>query len=299
MNVTFVVDSHYINQLLFVLHRCTKHATKSHEYYVFFEDLEESLERKIKSVSNTLGSSVHLIKCTNLGEIFANKHLPKSTFLRLIVPEHLHETYMHLDLDTLPMMGWDSIELHMPSLREVISALRMPLLHKDPFTEDNQAVQRMGSHYFQAGVYLMNPNAWRERVGNEKLLKIASNYATLGFQFSDQDILNFVLPKSYRRLPENFNTCPNQFNPKVSRIVHFSGPRKPWDINYLNFLSSSLRQIASVTFHLSLVKKGKLLSVFFSLKKNFFLHSKELHSVLLYKFLFWKFKTLTIKFIGR
>ncbi len=245
MIVTFVIDDKYVNQLLFVLHECIRNSNKKHKYFVFFEDLERASVNMIEDLALLLNSKVELRKIQNVSTAFENGHIGKASMIRLNVPDYLDETYMHLDVDTLPLKGWDEIEEFSPSANETISAVPIPWLCTQEDSVFNQAVQIMGQDYFQAGIYLLNPTGWENHKLHDRVLLLSLEYSELGFQYSDQCILNYSIQKCYKRLSQDFNTLPSQFKFTSTRIIHFAGPNKPWRMNYFKHFKISLRHVLS------------------------------------------------------
>ena len=245
MIVTFVIDDKYVNQLLFVLHECIRNSIKKHKYFVFFENLERASAIMIEDLALLLDSKVELRRIQNVSTAFDNGHIGEASMLRLNVPEYLGETYMHLDVDTLPLKGWDEIEEFSPSVYEIISAVPIPWLYRKEDAAFNQAVQIMGQEYFQAGIYLLNPTGWESNKLRDRVLDLTLKYSELGFQYSDQCILNYSIQKSYKKLSQDFNTLPSQFRFTSTRIIHFAGPNKPWKMNYLKHFIVSLRHVLS------------------------------------------------------
>ncbi len=61
------------------------------------------------------------------------------------------------------------------------------------------------------------------------------NYENLGFQFSDQCILNYVAFNSFAHLPSEYNSFPiltTLEEVPEARISHFAGPIKPWNFTH-------------------------------------------------------------------
>ena len=86
--------------------------------------------------------------------------------------------------------------------------------------------------YFNAGVLLMDLDAWRERdLTSEWKEIIADRPETL--QSHDQTILNRICAGDFKRLPLKYNTLFLAHHKKpehTSGIFHFVGSPKPWDV---------------------------------------------------------------------
>lgn len=258
MIVTFVIDENYVNQLLFVLYKCIRNSKKKHNYVVFFENLERASVSMIQDLALSLDTEVELRQIQDLNNSFDNGHIARSSMLRLSVPEYLGQTYMHFDVDTLPRKGWDEIANFSPSADEVISAVPIPWLYLEKDSAFNQALQSMGPEYFQTGIYLLNPSGWKSDKLRDRVHLLTLKYSELGFQFSDQCILNYSIQKCYKKIPSDYNTLPGNFQFKSTRIIHFAGPNKPWKLNYLKHFIISARHVVSARQTITLLIQRQL-----------------------------------------
>jgi len=288
--VTFVIDDKYLNQLLFVLYQCAKNAIRDHEYVIFFKRLELTSISEVTRMAAILNVRVQLKQINDFQSSFDNGHIASASMLRLTVPHHLDKTYMHLDVDTLPLKGWDDIESFSPSAHEIISAVPIPSLHLEISSEQNEAVRVMGPDYFQTGIYLLNPENWDQNMISDRIRAAINEYSILGFQFSDQCILNYVIQKSYQRIPEAYNAFPRRFGFKSTFIIHFAGPNKPWQIDYLKHFINLFRHSLSARHTLSLLSKGEYRIAFQSFLSRFRDFVSEIYCYLLYKARYAKFK---------
>jgi lipopolysaccharide biosynthesis glycosyltransferase len=290
--VTFVIDDKYINQLLFVIYRCISTAKKKHEYVVFFSDLSEISVHRIKEFSSLIDSIIQLVQISEQSTFFDNGHIARSSMLRLKVPQYLDKIYMHLDVDTLPLKGWDDIELYNPTAKEVISAVALPLLYTDRNTHLNEAIKVMGPDYFQTGIYLLNPTKWSELNFELGISSAITEYSVLGFQFSDQCILNYTIQKRYRKLPVNFNTFPGQFRLNETRIIHFAGLNKPWLLNYATYFAVSLRHVISIRQTLAYIYEKQIITAMLGFRARLSHFFREFFCLILYKISYEKFRRL-------
>ena len=294
MIVTFVIDEKYVNQLLFVLHKCIRNSKKKHNYVVFFENLERASVSMIQKLALSLDSKVELRKIQDLNNSFDNGHIARSSMLRLSVPEYLGETYMHLDVDTLPRKGWDDIEKFSPSADEMISAVPIPLLYTEKDSALNQALQLMGQEYFQTGIYLLNPTGWENNKLRDRVRLLTLKYSELGFQFSDQCILNYSIQKCYKKVPEDYNTLPGDFQLKSTRIIHFAGPNKPWKLNYLKHFIISARHLISARQTITLLIQRQLFRALSGYQDRFNYLLREFFCLFLYRISYNKFRKLNL-----
>lgn len=290
--ITFVIDDKYLHQLLFVLYRCALNSIRDHSYVIFFKDLGEISAAKVRQLASLLNIRVQLIQIKELHSSFDNGHIARSSMLRLSVPHYLSQTYMHLDVDTLPLMGWDNIESFSPSADEILSAAPISSLYLEETSAQNEAVRVMGADYFQTGVYLLNPIGWNQYMLSDRVNDALNEYSDLGFQFSDQCILNYSIQRRYRKMPEAYNTFPSRFRFKTTRIIHFAGPNKPWILNYPRHFIILFRHSISARQTLSLLFKGNFFSAFHGFLLRFGNFIREFYCLFFYKICYLRFKKL-------
>jgi lipopolysaccharide biosynthesis glycosyltransferase len=91
--------------------------------------------------------------------------------------------------------------------------------------------------YFNAGVQLMNFDAWRrDAIGERCLASLAEPEAALRFGTADQDALNALLKGNYRRLPDAYNHGVYHRNEQVVLGVSFPVRPVAEDTRILQFL---------------------------------------------------------------
>lgn len=83
------------------------------------------------------------------------------------------------------------------------------------------------SHYFNAGVLLLDLKKWREQNITQKLFEIEKKYRGKLF-CNDQDVLNKLFERNYKELPTDFNSMVPHKN---EVIRHFYNKIKPWLIS--------------------------------------------------------------------
>jgi lipopolysaccharide biosynthesis glycosyltransferase len=226
---------------------------------------------------------VSVIKLDASSVFFNNGHIARSSMLRLSVIQKMSTPYMHLDVDTLPRSGWESIENFMPNAESIIAAVKQPDILQIGNKSSNKAIQLMDEFYFQTGIFLINPTRWILDGFQAKTDAAVKNYDSYGFEFSDQCILNFVVGKKYSSLPPDFNAFPINARTKFSKIVHFAGPHKPWNVKILKFLSSRFRAVLSARSTVKLLLKGQMFKAFSQLYKRFHEFSNEIFWIVIYK----------------
>ncbi len=96
--------------------------------------------------------------------------------------------------------------------------------------------------YFNAGVMVMDLEAWREEKLAQKCMEYAANHSDLCI-FWDQTVMNTLLAGNFVSLEGKWNqqfNGPDKFYSKEG-ILHFCGPDKPW--NHGNLLPEDLKDL--------------------------------------------------------
>lgn len=161
-------------------------------------------------------------------------HFSPAIYYRLFIDEIVPDT-----VDTVVYLDSDMIAVG--SARDLFAPPEKGSLMAavDQFSvEDSMRIWgARGGTYFQSGVLVIPVNQWRE-------LRLADRFRhaipieSHRFVYPDQDLLNIVLDGKISRLPIGFNletSLRSRLSDEViaeqARIIHFSGPWKPWN-NY-------------------------------------------------------------------
>jgi hypothetical protein len=88
--------------------------------------------------------------------------------------------------------------------------------------------------YFNAGVMVVDLDAWRREQVEERALDYLDRYASQVF-FHEQEALNVVLAQRWRPLAQTWNWSAHPLHAPAEHlqgatpsILHFTGARKPW-----------------------------------------------------------------------
>jgi lipopolysaccharide biosynthesis glycosyltransferase len=143
----------------------------------------------------------------------------------------MEENFIWMDVDTLLRSGWDRL-LSLPKIPPGFISRAVPELSPN-LQEDvnNQAVQKAGASYFNAGIMQIDPTAFREYDLDKKWKVLAKEYNQRHFRYADQCILNYMLAGLSIPLPKEFNFVPSFWRVKEQQapsVIHFAGKRKPW-----------------------------------------------------------------------
>ena len=241
IKIAFVVD---LVHLLFVIYMLNQTSKTNFSIFVFHIDLNERARNIIRQLASSLRKEIHIIQVLDDARYFDNQHISKASFIRLQIPELIKETFLYLDLDILPRKNWDEIEINGIESRKEIVWARQEWI-SDNTNSKNQARILSGDKYFNAGVMVVNPYLWiRENIAND-IDKILPSYGSLGFENSDQCVLNYVLKGKVGFLSPSYNRLYLEPGIISAKFVHFAGTIKPWNFSlstYLMYVSKEFIQ---------------------------------------------------------
>jgi lipopolysaccharide biosynthesis glycosyltransferase len=160
-------------------------------------------------------------------------HVSRATYFRLfaasLLPAHVGSV-LYMDCDLLVRKDVRGL-LEMPVTAAVAAAD-----HLSP-ADAVRLHGPLGGGYFQAGVLILNLDAWRAMNAEGDFLRIAEE-ARSRIRWWDQDILNIAFADVWQRF-EIWNnvgfrvveSLPESEVQAHARIVHFDGSHKPWAVD--------------------------------------------------------------------
>ena len=158
---------------------------------------------------------------------------PLTVYTKLLFLDSLDDDFIWIDADCLLLTGWIGIQEYFevfdsdPS--KVISACLDSQTNSQPDSKVvNQAFLVAKEGYFNSGLFLSNPKAWRLSGFHERWKMVGISHSEMGFKYHDQDILNYLLAGKNSVLPGNYNVMSVQPFVLATRILHFTGKPKPW-----------------------------------------------------------------------
>ena len=229
------MDDGYLWPFLVSIFAAKSHA--SQDFRVAVGSINGGLSDKSKKIIGEFAQLIQIpieIRDFTLNEDLQSTHLNIQAYTRLLWLDTLEEKFLWLDADTLPLENWegvfDELENEPPNivLAAVIDATIINNMHKSP---NNAAYRVGGNSYFNDGIFLGNPIAWRDRGYSQKWREVGSAYRELGFIEHDQDILNYLLIEDKKIMPADFNAMVMPGSSIGQKILHFTGNPKPWHFN--------------------------------------------------------------------
>lgn len=247
MNIVCATDNAYVPWCGVMLTSLREnHASTSIAVYILTEGLSDDNRRDLLSLEN---ENFHIHICQVVAESLKNlpikegDHVSLATYYRLYLPDILPaevNRIIYLDCDMV-VVG-DLSELMTVDCGECgIAAVRDEASHTSLPYERLSYDYKLG--YFNAGLLVIDLDVWRGK-GYQQLLIDYITAKPDRCKFHDQDALNGVFAGKWKELPLEYNLqtgfiiksifdmLPNKQDItdaiKQTRIVHYTGPNKPW-----------------------------------------------------------------------
>jgi lipopolysaccharide biosynthesis glycosyltransferase len=160
-----------------------------------------------------------------------------TTYAPLALMDTLDETFMWLDADTILRPGWTQIfadsDLLLGDPQIVACGVgdRSETLDLMRKAGTNSAYRAAGDRYFNAGVMIVDPLRWRLAGIDREWVGLAAAQAERGFEYRDQDVLNYLLAGKVGLLSARFNHIVAERAVGTELILHFAGFPKPWRLS--------------------------------------------------------------------
>lgn len=226
--------------------------------YILYKEISETF---VQELSDNLKKNELVLKWIKVqgnpfSDLKVDKHISVETYYRLLL-ENLFPQYskiIYLDADIIINTSIDklwSIELFDSFL------LAAPMASKESGYANGKrglpAYKKLGipgsTRVFNAGVMVINLNAWRKFKVSEKVVSYLKEYSEFVLWW-DQDGLNCILFDKWKHLPSSWNVMTSHMQLFTTwqdsllteeefknicedpKIIHFAGPDKPWHYNY-------------------------------------------------------------------
>ena len=229
------IDDGYLWPFLVSIFAAKIHA--SSDFRVAVGSINGGLSDESKKIIEKSADFIEIpieIRDFSLNEDLQSTHLNIQTYSRLVWLDTLEENFLWLDADTLPLENWEGVFNQLanePSNIVLSAALDTTIINNMHKFPSNAAYAAGGNSYFNAGIFLGNPIAWRDRGYSQKWRETGSAYRELGFIEHDQDILNYLLVYDKKIMPPEFNAMVMPSSDIKQKILHFTGNPKPWHFN--------------------------------------------------------------------
>jgi lipopolysaccharide biosynthesis glycosyltransferase len=253
LHIVTQCDERYVQHLSVMLYSLIEH-NKHYVVNAFVlipRDVQEPTLDKIRHSISRFSSNLHFIKADpSLVQSFkVFGHVTCATYYKLFMGELLPQglqKVIYLDSDVVVRGRLD--ELWNSCYGNFIAgAVTDSYVEANPQIKSNLGLDS-ALPYFNAGVLLIDLNRWRQANVGSEAVAFAQRYADR-ISFADQCPLNWVLRDRWMKLPEIWNlqtasmVVGSQYGflnysraakerGLAAKIIHFSGPSKPW--HYMN-----------------------------------------------------------------
>lgn len=263
MDIVFATNNEFCPYAAIAITSLLEHNKGEIRIHLFTIDVDESnLQRISQLVSSHIDAKllIYPVNASLLLDGFPNPGVYSwATYLRLLSASLLPslDKVLYLDADLIVMGAlqelWD-MDISGYSCAAVYDSIFSYSITKDYIGYDYYK-----EGYANAGVLLLNLAYWRKHQVQERLLGYFSNHSVRLF---DQDVINIVLHGTIRFVHPKWNchTGYFAFPPLVrsdqkkyiktlwrnARIVHFTGPAKPWYRECVNPYKKDFRKYAQL-----------------------------------------------------
>lgn len=245
-HVVFATDSGYWNHTIVAAFSLLSNLDSCNYYvYIICDDVPSRISRHLRWMSQRFPRSTIQTLVLNHQQIVSTylvrDHLTSATYYRFFVDRLLPnnvDLVLYLDSDTIVNRSLDSLFNY--DLQDCVVAAV-------PEIDSQSDIVRLNlpNHpgYFNAGVLLINLQAWRVLQITDQLLEICSNRPDQ-LTWPSQDPLNLILKDLWTPLPSIYNynhgysaLVPARRAKPRPAIIHFSGTPKPWTLGGLSLES--------------------------------------------------------------
>lgn len=157
-----------------------------------------------------------------------------TSYARLGLLDTLNERFLWLDSDTILCGDWTQIfaaaedlmqDSHIIACGVSDRSATLDWLRKEG---TNTAFRAAKEAYINAGIIVFDPLRWRHGGMDRTWVDLVSTQSERGFEFLDQDVLNYLLAGKVGLLPARFNHIVSEATNGSESILHFAGSPKPW-----------------------------------------------------------------------
>lgn len=254
------VNDKYVPYLSVLLASIMQYSEKGQpiEVVVLYDEISEENQKILTAFYAKGQFSIRYINvCDRMQgyHLFVNgakgsEYLSKETYFRLLAPELLpeYDIALYLDCDTIVQAGWQDIYREdisgylLAGVQDIWGNWQCYDSHSELFRYRKQQLELDDPFlYFNAGVLLLNLQAFRDNFDQDELLRIA---ASRSWNKHDQDVLNYISKDRVLFLEYAWNMieCPGkkarntvprsermhyEEQGEYPRIIHYAS-RKPW-----------------------------------------------------------------------
>ena len=188
--------------------------------------------------SEALGFSAEIVPLTTpTWDVHYANQWNATVFARLLLLDRLSERFLWLDSDTLVLNGWQQVAERSEDLFATSDVIACAVRDRDATLArmakagTNEAFVASRGEYVNAGVFVGDPQRWRAEGMHDRWMEVVVTQSRRGFEYNDQDVLNFVLAGRIGILPRAYNHIVSEPAMGDERVLHFAGYAKPWKLS--------------------------------------------------------------------
>jgi len=191
----------------------------------------------MRNYADFLGITLEIMDLKMPADLESHHGRTSVNYLPILFLDSLDENFVWLDSDLILEPGWETIfefgESKSDTGTIVIRAVpdRQATLEQLKKKNSNQAYLINSDKYFNTGVMLLSPKAWKSLNFNKAWQDISRRRPEFKMDFNDQDVLNFILHDNVEILPREFNYLPGDVHFVSPLVTHFAGYPKPWKMS--------------------------------------------------------------------
>lgn len=242
-HVLVCIDHRFVEQLCIQMLSFAQHNQKqSYTYHVFYTELSAAQMDTIRAhASKNLCCRFYPVDQKHLTRFQVSEstrqRLSLATFYRLCVAEILDSRIrqvLYLDADLVVEGALDAMWAEPLEHCLVAAVVDINLVQR------SREVLGCDASYFNAGVMMINLDAWRANQCTQSVLDFVTHASPEQLAFNDQDALNKVCSEhgiAYLDKQFNYQTCQVALDAQSDAVVpdpliiHFTGVDKPWHAN--------------------------------------------------------------------
>mgnify|MGYP001036388818 FL=1 len=246
MNILISVNKTYVDKVQTMLLSLSLNVKEMVTVYLMNHSLDGqdviSLKEYLKEKCNFNLIEIN-VKKTSLDDLPIYLHFSIEAIYRLLAQFLLPKTVdrvLWLDADIIILN--DITEFYYQDFEEKLLIVCADVNHdREDVHKIKQAMKISQEHtYFNSGVSLFNLTKLRAETTEEEIVEVCNRMKDK-VMYVDQDILNYLYqfkvkyenPKKYNYQLTNDNFIEEKDLAEIC-ILHYSGPRKPWDYKYIN-----------------------------------------------------------------
>jgi lipopolysaccharide biosynthesis glycosyltransferase len=236
-------------------------------FYILTTNLSLKVQYNFNKLINIKKCSINFILINKYDFISCpiNQYFTLESYFRFKLSSLLpnFDKILYLDCDMIILE--DILDLFNTNIEGYYAGMVLDRLTEIELREFVSRLGLLHSHYYNAGLMLVNSKKWREDNIEQKLFRwtIENKEKII---WVDQDVINVVFNGFIKDLPEKYNIQGHFYNNKESVfklkedmiIVHYTGSEKPWN-NAEMFLSKYFWEYAKISpFYIDLREKHHL-----------------------------------------